>query len=73
MVIVSKGKFYSIKTSGQENRPYFSLLAGLDYPQRGPEPRLAQEKISERNQFITVDFHVALMFQNHNLIDYLTF
>ena len=64
-----KGKFYSIiGQSGAGKTTLLSLLAGLDYPKKG----FNGENIKKKSSSYHRRHHVALVFQNYNLIDYLT-
>ena len=67
-----KGKFYSIiGQSGAGKSTLLSLLAGLDYPKKG-QVLFNGENIKKKGSSYHRRHHVALVFQNYNLIDYLT-
>lgn len=67
-----KGVFYAIcGTSGSGKTTLLSLLAGLDEPQVG-EVQFEQEDISTKGYRNHRKNHISLVFQNYNLIDYLT-
>ena len=67
-----KGKFYSIiGQSGAGKTTLLSLLAGLDYPKKG-QVLFNGENIKKKSSSYHRRHHVALVFQNYNLIDYLT-
>ena len=67
-----KGKFYSIiGQSGAGKTTLLSLLAGLDYPKKG-QVLFNGENIKKKGSSYHRRHHVALVFQNYNLIDYLT-
>ena len=67
-----KGKFYSIiGQSGAGKSTLLSLLASLDYPKKG-QVLFNGENIKKKGSSYHRRHHVALVFQNYNLIDYLT-
>ena len=67
-----KCKFYSIiGQSGAGKSTLLSLLAGLDYPKKG-QVLFNGENIKKKGSSYHRRHHVALVFQNYNLIDYLT-
>ena len=67
-----KGKFYSIiGQSGAGKSTLLSLLADLDYPKKG-QILFNGENIKKKGSSYHRRHHVALVFQNYNLIDYLT-
>lgn len=66
------GKFYSIVgTSGAGKTTLLSLLAGLDTPSAGTI-RFDGKDIKEKGYSYHRKAQIALVFQNYNLIDYLT-
>lgn len=67
-----KGMFYAILgTSGSGKTTLLSLLAGLDEPQMG-EVRFAGEDLKIKGYRNHRKNQISLVFQNYNLIDYLT-
>ncbi len=65
-------KFYTIVgASGAGKTTFLSLLAGLDMPVRG-KILYDGEDIQEKGLNYHRKHHVSLVFQNYNLIDYLT-
>ncbi len=65
-------KFYTIVgASGSGKTTFLSLLAGLDMPVRGTI-LYDGENIQEKGLNYHRKHHVSLVFQNYNLIDYLT-
>ena len=67
-----EGKFYTIiGKSGSGKSTLLSLLAGLDEPTRG-EILFKGENIKEKGYSYHRRKNIALVFQNYNLIDYLT-
>ena len=65
-------KFYTIVgASGAGKTTFLSLLAGLDLPVRGTI-LYDGEDIQEKGLNYHRKHHVSLVFQNYNLIDYLT-
>ncbi len=65
-------KFYTIVgASGAGKTTFLSLLAGLDLPVRGTI-LYNGEDIQEKGLNYHRKHHVSLVFQNYNLIDYLT-
>src|SRR5699024_9536729 len=71
-MIFEQGKFYAILgTSGSGKTTLLSLLAGLDEPQVG-EVLFKGENIKEKGYKNHRSKHISLVFQNYNLIDYLT-
>lgn len=67
-----QGSFYAILgTSGSGKTTLLSLLAGLDEPQAG-EVLFNGENIKEKGYKNHRRKHISLVFQNYNLIDYLT-
>ena len=67
-----KGKFYAILgTSGAGKSTLLSLLAGLDEPKRG-KILFKNVDIKERGYEYHRKNNISLVFQNYNLIDYLT-
>ena len=66
------GKFYAIiGKSGAGKSTLLSLLAGLDEPDSG-EILFEGEDISKTGYTNHRKNHICLVFQNYNLIDYLT-
>lgn len=67
-----EGVFYAILgTSGSGKTTLLSLLAGLDEPQTG-EVRFAGEDLKTKGYRNHRKNQISLVFQNYNLIDYLT-
>lgn len=67
-----KGKMYAILgASGSGKTTLLSLLAGLDSPISG-EIDMNEENIEEKGLANHRKNHISLVFQNYNLIDYLT-
>lgn len=67
-----KGSFYAILgTSGSGKTTLLSLLAGLDEPQAG-EILFLGEDIKVKGHENHRREHISLVFQNYNLIDYMT-
>lgn len=67
-----EGKFYAIVgASGAGKTTFLSLLAGLDAPTKGKIFYDGQD-IEEQGLGHHRRYHVSLVFQNYNLIDYLT-
>ncbi|MDD3340551.1 MAG: ABC transporter ATP-binding protein [Lachnospiraceae bacterium] len=67
-----KGKMYAILgTSGSGKTTLLSLLAGLDVPVKG-EINVSGENISSKGLSYHRKNNISLVFQNYNLIDYLT-
>lgn len=67
-----RGKMYAILgTSGSGKTTLLSLLAGLDTPVEG-EVCMAGENIMKKGLAYHRKNHISLVFQNYNLIDYLT-
>lgn len=70
--VFETGKMYAIiGPSGSGKTTLLSLLGGLDAPQKG-EILFDGENISERGLEYHRRNHVSLIFQNYNLIDYMT-
>lgn len=70
--VFETGKMYAILgSSGSGKTTLLSLLGGLDTPQKG-EILFDAENISERGLEYHRRNHVSLIFQNYNLIDYMT-
>lgn len=70
--VFETGKMYAILgLSGSGKTTLLSLLGGLDTPQKG-EILFDGENISERGLEYHRRNHVSLIFQNYNLIDYMT-
>ena len=66
------GTFYSIiGQSGAGKSTLLSLLAGLDNPKKG-QVLFDGEDIQTKGSSYHRKLHVSLVFQNYNLIDYLT-
>ena len=66
------GTFYSIiGQSGAGKSTLLSLLAGLDNPKKG-QVLFDGEDIQNKGSSYHRKHHVSLVFQNYNLIDYLT-
>ena len=69
---VRNGTFYSIiGQSGAGKSTLLSLLAGLDNPKKG-QVLFDGEDIQTKGSSYHRKHHVSLVFQNYNLIDYLT-
>ena len=67
-----KGKFYAIVgSSGAGKSTLLGLLAGLDTP-TGGQILFDDEDIAERGYSHHRKHNISLVFQNYNLIDYLT-
>ena len=67
-----EGKFYTIiGKSGSGKSTLLSLLGGLDEPTKG-EILFKGENIKEKGYSYHRRKNIALVFQNYNLIDYLT-
>lgn len=67
-----EGKFYVIVgVSGSGKTTLLSLLAGLDEPAQG-EILFEQENIKKKGLSFHRKHHVSIVFQNYNLIDYMT-
>lgn len=67
-----KGLFYAILgTSGSGKTTLLSLLAGLDEPQTG-EVQFSGEDIKTKGYRNHRKNQISLVFQNYNLIDYMT-
>lgn len=67
-----KGLFYAILgTSGSGKTTLLSLLAGLDEPQEG-DVLFSGENIKAKGYANHRLEHISLVFQNYNLIDYMT-
>lgn len=67
-----KGKFYAILgASGAGKSTMLSLLAGLDTPTAGTV-RFDGEDIAKKGYSYHRKHQISLVFQNYNLIDYLT-
>lgn len=67
-----KGLFYAILgTSGSGKTTLLSLLAGLDEPQAGKILFLGKDIVVEGYENHRRE-HISLVFQNYNLIDYMT-
>lgn len=67
-----EGKFYAIVgKSGAGKSTLLSLLAGLDTPTSG-EILFNNQDISEKGYNYHRSHQISLVFQNYNLIDYLT-
>lgn len=70
--VFETGKIYTILgPSGSGKTTLLSLLGGLDTPQKG-EILFNGKNISERGLEYHRRNHVSLIFQNYNLIDYMT-
>ena len=70
--VFETGKMYAILgPSGSGKTTLLSLLGGLDAPQKG-KILFDGENISERGLEYHRRNHVSLIFQNYNLIDYMT-
>lgn len=66
------GKFYAIiGKSGSGKSTLLSLLAALDNPTSG-KILFEGEDIQEKGDSYHRKYHISLVFQNYNLIDYLT-
>lgn len=66
------GKFYAIVgKSGAGKTTFLSLLAGLDSPKKG-KILVNGEDITKRGYSYHRKNNISLVFQNYNLIDYLT-
>ena len=66
------GKFYAIiGKSGSGKSTLLSLLAGLDEPTKG-EILFSGENIKDKGYSYHRRKNISLIFQNYNLIDYLT-
>ena len=66
------GKFYAIiGKSGSGKSTLLSLLAALDSPPSG-KILFKEEDIQEKGDSYHRKHHISLVFQNYNLIDYLT-
>ena len=66
------GKFYAIiGKSGSGKSTLLSLLAALDTPTSG-KILFEEEDIQEKGDSYHRKHHISLVFQNYNLIDYLT-
>ena len=66
------GQFYAIiGSSGVGKSTLLSLLAGLDEPQEG-NIYFKNEDIKKKGCSYHRRNHISLVFQNYNLIDYLT-
>ena len=71
-LIFEERKFYTIVgESGAGKTTFLSLLAGLDTPTEG-DILYNGENIQKRGLNYHRKHHVSLVFQNYNLIDYLT-
>lgn len=71
-LIFKERKFYTIVgESGAGKTTFLSLLAGLDTPTEG-DILYNGENIQKRGLNYHRKHHVSLVFQNYNLIDYLT-
>ena len=71
-LIFEERKFYTIVgESGAGKTTFLSLLAGLDSPTEG-DILYNGENIQKRGLNYHRKHHVSLVFQNYNLIDYLT-
>ncbi len=71
-VSFEQGKFYAIiGNSGSGKTTFLSLLAGLDAPKEG-EILFDGEDISKKGYANHRRDHICLVFQNYNLIDYMT-
>ena len=69
---INEGDIYGIVGySGAGKSTLLSLLAGLDYPKKG-QVLFNGENIKKKGSSYHRRHHVALVFQNYNLIDYLT-
>ena len=67
-----KGKFYAIVgSSGAGKSTLLGLLAGLDTP-TGGQILFDDEDIAEQGYSHHRKHNISLVFQNYNLIDYLT-
>lgn len=67
-----KGKFYSVVgKSGAGKSTFLSLLAGLDSPTKG-QILFENEDIKDKGYSYHRRENVSLVFQNYNLIEYLT-
>ena len=67
-----EGKFYAIiGKSGSGKSTLLSLLAGLDEPTKG-EILFSGEDIRDKGYSYHRRKNISLIFQNYNLIDYLT-
>ena len=68
----ANGTFYSIiGQSGAGKSTLLSLLAGLDNPKKG-QVLFDGEDIQTKGASYHRKHHVSLVFQNYNLIDYLS-
>ena len=68
----ASGRFYAILgPSGSGKTTLLNLLGGLDAPQQG-RILFAKEEIAQRGLAYHRRNRVALIFQNYNLLDYLT-
>mgnify|MGYP001668136965 CR=1 FL=1 len=67
-----KGKFYAVTgKSGAGKSTFLSLLAGIDIPVEG-KIEFKGEDIAKKGYSMHRRENVSLVFQNYNLIDYLT-
>lgn len=67
-----KGKFYAVTgKSGAGKSTFLSLLAGIDVPVEG-KIEFKGEDIAKKGYSMHRRENVSLVFQNYNLIDYLT-
>lgn len=70
--IFETGKMYAILgASGSGKTTLLSLIGGLDIPQKG-KILFAEENILQRGLEYHRRNHVSLIFQNYNLVDYMT-
>ncbi len=67
-----EGRFYAVVgSSGSGKTTFLSLLAGLDTPVKGKVIYLGED-IQKKGLNYHRKHHISLVFQNYNLIDYLT-